>query len=405
MNKQKNITVPAGFVISVSLLAVSLTALLLTIYNNHVHFRQLSGLCQEIIAQDPDAKPRVLSSLKAYTNKSAFSESDPVLLTYGYTPSDFLSSNAKPCMIFGAVGFLTSQALFLITLLLWHKRETSRIKMLTDYLEKVNTGRNGVLFTVGEDDFSKLQDEIYKTVTELYQTRDAALKARNSFAENLYNIAHQIKTPITSISLSVQMIQKNPASRHLEQIKRQLIRLTYLEESLLLLSRIDSGTLTLERKRIGVYTLLMLAADNLEELLSKADVTVEIPYLTPPLSDDPTEQIADIEICADLDWTMEAMVNLLKNCMEHTPAGGTIHCTYERNPLYTLIRIWDTGSGFAKEDIPRLFERFYRGRHARDGGIGIGLSLARAIIESQNGTVTAYNLTDAGACFEVRFYP
>ncbi|MDE6993514.1 MAG: sensor histidine kinase, partial [Lachnospiraceae bacterium] len=117
-------------------------------------------------------------------------------------------------------------------------------------------------------------------------------------------------------------------------------------------------------------------------------------------------------ILADMEWTMEAVMNLLKNCMEHTPSGGTVRCIYEKNPLYTLIRIQDTGPGFAKEDLPRLFERFYRGKDAAGGGIGIGLALSKAIIEGQNGILSAYNLqTDVqkgvrtgGACFEIRFY-
>lgn len=97
-------------------------------------------------------------------------------------------------------------------------------------------------------------------------------------------------------------------------------------------------------------------------------------------------------------------MNLLKNCMENTPEGGSVNCQYEQNPVYTLIRIWDTGNGFAKEDIAHLFERFYRGQNAKSNGIGIGLSLSKAIIESQNGTISAKNLTDGGACFEIRFY-
>lgn len=97
-------------------------------------------------------------------------------------------------------------------------------------------------------------------------------------------------------------------------------------------------------------------------------------------------------------------MNLMKNCMEAAWAGTTVHCSYEENPLYTQIRIWDEGQGFAKEDIPRLFERFYRGRQAKDTGIGIGLSIAKAIIEMQNGIIRAYNIPENGACFEIRFY-
>ena len=102
--------------------------------------------------------------------------------------------------------------------------------------------------------------------------------------------------------------------------------------------------------------------------------------------------------------TMEAVMNLLKNCAEHSPAGSRIHCDYSRNPIYTLIRVWDEGKGFAAKDIPHLFERFYRGEDATPDGIGIGLFLAKEIIEMQNGTIRAANRPAGGAEFEIRFY-
>lgn len=216
--------------------------------------------------------------------------------------------------------------------------------------------------------------------------------AKKNFADNLSNIAHQLKTPITAISLSAQMMKKSPSSDYPVQIGRQLNRLTHLEEALLLLSRIDAGTLSMKRTVVDVFTLLTLASDNLQELFSKAGVLVYIP------------EADETNIFVDLDWTMEAMMNLLKNCMEHTPSGGTVHCSYEKNPLYVQIQIWDEGQGFAKEDLPCLFERFYRGKNEKNDGIGIGLSLAKAIIEMQDGIISTFNLPSGGACFEIRFY-
>ncbi len=209
-----------------------------------------------------------------------------------------------------------------------------------------------VIFSVsGEDEFSKLEDEIYKTVTSLYHTKDSAVQAKNAFAENLSNIAHQIKTLITALSLSVQMMRQDLDVRYLEQMERQLLRLNRLEEALLLLSRMDAGTLLLQKQETDVYTLLVLAADHLEELLGRSQALIDIP------------EMEGRKIVVDLEWTMEAMMNLMKNCMEHHP-GGTIHCACEQNPLYTGILIWDEGEGFAKEDLPHLFERFYRGQNA-----------------------------------------
>lgn len=291
----------------------------------------------------------------------------------------------------GGCGLLIGAVLFAAAWLYRSRRERIRLQALTDYLEQINLGKAGLTFPSGEDEFSKLQDEIYKTVTMLHQTRDAALEAKRYYAENLANIAHQIKTPITSISLSAQMLTGSSGG-YSEQIQKQVLRLIHLEEALLLLSRIDAGTLELKKQEADVFTVLTLAADNLQELLMQANVTIDIP-----------EQ-GEIRFLVDPEWTMEAIMNLMKNCMEHTPPGGTVHCIYEENPMYTLICIRDEGPGFAEEDLPHLFERFYRGRNAGTGGIGIGLSLAKEIIEMQNGTIRAENLPDGGACFEIRLY-
>lgn len=218
------------------------------------------------------------------------------------------------------------------------------------------------------------------------------MRVKNEFAHNLSNIAHQIKTPITAISLSVQTMGSGSAEKEgTEQIQRQLMRLTHLEEALLLLARLDAGTLVLKREETDVYTLLMLAADNLQEIFAQSEVSVDI------------SELGEVKVHVDLDWTMEAVMNLMKNCAEHN-AGGCVHCAYGQNPLYTKILIWDEGAGFDRKDLPHLFERFYRGKNAREGGIGIGLALAKELIGRQNGTIRAKNLPEGGACFEIRIY-
>lgn len=275
----------------------------------------------------------------------------------------------------------------------WRRRKSMRRRLqeLTAYLEQANAGEAPVLSALGEDELSKLEDEIYKTVTYLYQTREEAVRVKNEFAHNLSNIAHQIRTPLTAISLCVQTMEGEAGKKEREQIQRQLMRLTHLEEALLLLACLDAGTLVLERKETDVYTLLLLAADNLQEIFAQHAVSVEVP------------ELGVMTVQVDLDWTMEAVMNLMKNCAEHS-AGGCVHCFYEQNPLYTEILVQDEGAGFAGEDIPHLFERFYRGKNAGEGGIGIGLALAKEIIERQNGTIRAKNLPEGGACFEIRFY-
>lgn len=422
MSKKSNIKMTVLFVLSASLIAAAATTYLLTCYYRRVCFHILGGFCESIIHQKPDSRQAVLELLKTQNFRMT---GENILSDFGYDPSN-MSIMGTAVLWIAVLGFLAGSILFLFSFWHLHKRSSSRIQALTDYLGKINTGSQGLILDSCEDEFSRLQDEIYKTVTALYQTRAVAITARNNFAENLSNIAHQLKTPITSISLTVQMAKEHLRSAgavkmprgHAEgaylhagkpmdgenapmvckmhadmaDIERQIKRLTHLEEALLILSRIDAGTLTFERKPTDVFTILSMAADNLYELSIQKSVRIDVP------------EMGETDIFADLDWTMEALMNLMKNCIEAAEADTTVHCSYEKNPLYVQIRIWDEGEGFSREDLPRLFERFYRGKKAKYTGIGIGLSLSKAIIEMQNGIIRAFNLPNGGACFEIRFY-
>ena len=405
MSKKSNRKITVLFALSVGLTAAAMTAYFLTIYYRQACFHLLGGFCENLMEKNPDSRQVVLELLKT---QNFHRTGENILSNFGYDPSNLGIMDTTALWI-AVFSFLTGGMLFLFSFWYWHRKPHARIQALTKYLEKINTGVQGLVFDSSEDEFSKLQDELYKTVTELYQTREEALTARNNFAENLSNIAHQLKTPITSVSLTVQM-----AKEHLEdiraaetpqgytsvayklhasfkEIERQIERLVHLEEALLLLSRIDAGTLAFDRKPTDVFTILSLASDNLYELSMQKGVLIDLP------------EMGEMNVNVDLNWTMEAVMNLMKNCMEATGTGTAVHCSYEKNPLYAQIRIWDEGEGFTKEDLPHLFERFYRG-DAKNTGIGIGLSLSKAIIEMQNGIIRAFNLPNGGACFEVRFY-
>lgn len=362
------------------------------------HYRQLalqhiSNLCQTIIELHPEAEEEVLSSLKEYLEGANQGEQGKeFLLQYGYSTSDFDGGFQSGFI------FLTLMVFFLIVvsflIFYWHtdKYNSRRIEELKDYLEYVNIGKFDMIIQSKEDAFSHLEDEIYKTVTTLRQTRDTAVKTKENYADNLANIAHQLKTKITTLSLALQLSKKSDSAMYVQQMESQLESLTWLEEALLTLSKIDAGVLQLECSKVDIYTALTLAAENLNELLVESAVTVEIP------------DKGCIEIDGDMEWTMEAFINVIKNCIEHSANGGIIHCDYFENPLYTEILIWDEGKGFKEEDIPHLFERFYKGKETSEKGVGIGLSLARSIFEMQNGNITARNMPGGGACFEIRVY-
>ena len=358
-----------------------------------IAFEHISALCETILANVPEAEPQLLAALKEYHSLTEEKlKGNDYLEKYGYRADDFCYDFSPDTVLFPILFFLVTACAFAAAIFLFRRKNRKRIADLTAYLEQVNIGAGGTLVQTQEDEYSHLQDEIYKTVTSLYQTREMAVAAKKNFAENLANIAHQLKTPITSAFLSLQLMEKEVPGTYAEQVRQQLKRLNRLEESLLMLSKIDAGTLPLKREKVDLYTVLNLASDNLNDLLRNNHITVDIP------------ENGCIEFLGDLEWTMEALINLIKNCMEHSKPGGVVHCEYSGNPLYVEIRVWDDGAGFDKEDLPHLFDRFYRGRCAAPDGIGIGLALARSIFELQNGTITARNLQTGGACFEIRIY-
>lgn len=392
MSSRRDVFVTLGFVVSVGFISAAVTAWLVFLYSGRGSFELLNTVCSKVIEREPETWEPIAAALKeTVQGKSDRLPENDILSALGYHRSDFSDFHYKQIAFFAAIGLFAGGSLFLFTFLYRNRVENKKIKDLAGYLEQVNNGKALILSTSGEDDFSRLEDEIYKTVTFLYQTKDQAVKAKDHFAENLSNIAHQIKTPITAISLAFQRMKQDFDPGTLEQVEKQLARLTYLEESLLILSRLDAGTLLLQKKETDVFTLLVLAVDNLQELFYSSGTSVEIP-----------EQ-GEMFLFVDVDWTMEAIMNLMKNCIEHNK-GGAVHCSYAQNPLYTEILIWDEGKGFAKEDMPHIFERFYRGQNAHEGGIGIGLALAKEIIERQNGTIRAKNKPGGGAFFEIRFY-
>lgn len=340
-----------------------------------------SAIVEELINEYPDSEQKVIEIIK---NNYLDETNNEVLKTYGFSVVSFL----KPYILIFSISIIMCILIFIILIIEIIKiidgKNKKRIYEITRYLEQINLGNDVEVLSRKEDKFSILQDEIYKTVTEMKNEKNRAIKEKIEFADSLANIAHQIKTPITSISLMTQ-ISNN------ENLKKQANRLDKLVDSLLLISKIDAGALKLKNEEINVYTLLELSIEALEELINKKGIAINLP------------NHKDVTFVGDLDWSTEAFINIVKNCIEHTNENGKLDFDYRMNPLYTEIIIKDNGNGFDKEDLKNIFKRFYRGKNSGEG-IGIGLSIAKAIIEMQNGFITAENSPKGGAMFNIRFY-
>jgi len=174
-------------------------------------------------------------------------------------------------------------------------------------------------------------------------------------------------------------------------IHAQLERIEWLVSSLLKMSKLDAGVLEMNPREISARTLI-------EKALSPLLISMEIKDISYSITGE------DRVIKCDLQWTAEALINILKNCIEHTPEGGRIDISIQDNPLYSEIKIADNGPGISKEDLPHIFTRFYRGKNASPDSVGIGLAMSLSIIRNQQGDITVESKPGQGSTFFIRLY-
>lgn len=248
---------------------------------------------------------------------------------------------------------------------------------------------------LNEGELSILHSEITKMTLRIREQNDALKKEKVHLADSLADIAHQLRTPLTSASLILSLLENQPDENQQRAFVREaeelLVRMDWLITSLLKLSRLDAGVVVFQRGQVEVNSLIHAALRPLLIPMELHNVEVRM---------DVSEGIT---ILGDFGWLSEAVQNILKNCMESAGENGKIEISCGDNPLFTEISIHDSGTGFEYEELPLIFDRFHRGKCGSASGYGIGLALCRMIITRQGGTITAGNHPHGGAVFGVRF--
>ena len=322
---------------------------------------------------------------------------------------EYLISIAAVLVLAGALYFLGWQAsvgvlvaaLILFCIRLFADiRRYRRISELSDGIDKILHGAEKVDFEeYKEGEVAILSSEIHKMVIRLREQASLLLADKRFLSDSIADIAHQLRTPLTSMNIIVDMFSDAELSDEkrfdlLAEMMQSLNRIEWLINTLLKMSKIDADTVLFETKEYKVRDMLRRAGDSLAVPLDINGVTLTI--------DAPDDAV----VRGDMMWTCEAIGNILKNCMEHTPYGGKIEIHVKHTPIFTEIVIADTGTGIDKDDLPHVFERFYRGKVALNTSIGIGLALSKMIVERQSGTIRAGNREEpeTGAVFTVRFY-
>lgn len=275
------------------------------------------------------------------------------------------------------------------------RRRYDEIAALSRSVDRILHGQDQLLEDNAEGELAILRSEIRKMTLQLRDSAALLLQDKRELAQALADISHQLRTPLTSMNLSLSLLAEAEDEaqrlRLTRELKRSLERIDWLVETLLKLSKLDAGVVVFSPE-------LVSAAALAEQAVRPLRIPMELRGLSFSL------EAGDASLTVDPSWTAEALGNVLKNCVEHSPEGGTITVTARQTPLFTEIAVADTGPGIAPEDLPRLFERFYRGKNADENSIGIGLALARQIVTAQNGTIQASNRPEGGARFTMRFY-
>lgn len=284
---------------------------------------------------------------------------------------------------------ITTSISLLIVFMLYERKQDKEIDKITKYLEAINDKNYTLKIDENsEEELSILKNELYKVTVMLRENASNTLKDKINLKRALEDISHQLKTPLTSILIILDNLIDNPEMDYqtrvefLHDLKRETTRIQSLIQSILKLSKFDSNTVQFIKQDIYLKQIVDEAIKNTGLLADLKNIKINV------------EGNKKIKLNCDLLWQIEAITNILKNCIEHSKENTQIDIKYNNNRVYSYITITDYGEGISKEDLPHIFERFYRGKNSSNESIGIGLSLSKTIIESNNGIVSVESNSD-----------
>lgn len=345
----------------------------------------------------------IIEILNSDTNSSEFEEGKQELLNYGIDIEQIdtilsVQNQMETNLKINVIIIISFSVLWIIAILIYLNRRDKKLKEIKKYIEEISN-RNYQLDIDenSEDELSNLKNELYKITVMLKEESENSKKDKESLKISVQDISHQLKTPLTSISIMLDNIKENPEmdektrQKFIFEISRQIEWINWLVISMLKLSKLDADVVEFRTEKINVSKFI-------SEIIKNLEIPIEIKNQN--IIVDGKE---DSHFEGDYKWQQEAVTNIVKNCIEHNKDGGNIFIKYEENNLYTKISIKDEGEGISKEDLRHIFERFYKGKNSSENSVGIGLALAKSIIEKNNGMITCKSEEGKGTEFVIKY--
>lgn len=357
----------------------------------------------QIISQRPEVEEEIIDIITQGNSKENINLGKEILAKYNYgnnlslTNEPITKESMSKIFIIFLILICFVLIVSLILAILYFRKIYKDIKDMTDYVYNSSEGRNFDMKNRNQEgQIGLLKTELIKMINILKEKVELLNNEKIFLNEVISDISHQLKTPMTSLiilnDLMYEDLPKETKIEFLDKIKSQLNRMEWLIKSMLKLSKVEAKVIDFEKKEVKVSELI-------KKSISPSLISMEIKNIELTVNGD-----ENISYIGDINWSCEAFVNIIKNCVEHTETNGKINISYEENPLYCEIVIKDNGEGIDKKDLPHIFKRFYKGKSSKDDSVGIGLAMAKSIIESQNGDIYVKSEKNKGSEFHIIFH-
>ena len=391
-------------IITVTVIVLFVTTIAITYYEYQTYSHLTNEFVSDVVDLIDENYPNIdTSEVIEIINSSDYENNSDILTSYGFTDSDLsilasLENQFHEQLLINIIIIVIFGAIIILGIYLYNLKNKRELDNLIKYLKELNRGNYNLQIDLNsEGTLSILKNEIYTTTIMLREKAEKELVDKQNLKDSLTNISHQLKTPLTSISLLVDNLcdEDVPASLQKEflgDIKTQIDSINYLIIVLLKLSRFDANVITFKEEKINVKNLCIDVLKHIDALRDVKNITIHI------------NGSSNVTFTGDYKWEFEALSNILKNCLEYTSENKNIYVSFKETNMFTEITIQDEGKGMSKEEKRRMFERFYKGENSSNNNFGIGMSLAKEIINKDNGKIKVDSTPGIGSTFKIRYY-
>lgn len=409
MNHLKNKNIKYLIIPMIILTIATSMAITIQAYNQYkkittIANQKIAEIIGTIIKENPEIDTRtIIKTLNSKQDTEEYQKGQEELKKYGININEANSiiavqNQMKQNLVLNILLIIVFSILWMAVIFVYLRKRDRKINQITQYINQIKNKKYDLdINENSEDELSNLKNELYKITIMLKEESEISKKDKDNLKMSVEDISHQLKTPLTSITIMLDNLKDNPnmdentKQKFIFEISKQIDWINWLVISMLKLSKLDANVVQFYEEKINLKKFI-------DEIIKNLEIPIEIKNQQIII-----EGNESASFVGDYKWQQEAVTNIIKNCIEHNKENGKIYIKYEENTLFTKITIRDEGEGMTKEDLKHIFERFYKGQNSSENSVGIGLALAKNIIEKNNGMISCKSELDKGTEFVIKY--